>query len=64
MRRKAAENKNISIDISKLIEVDEKRRELQQEVEDFRMQKNQINEKIKKGEKLTTEDLLIMQGLK
>lgn len=47
--KKAAKDKQISVDIDKLIEIDKKRLELLQQVEDLSRQKNELNEEIKKA---------------
>jgi seryl-tRNA synthetase len=48
--KKNCENRNIKCDVSCLLELDEKRRKLTQEIEELNNEKNKINEEIQKAE--------------
>ncbi|PIR94585.1 serine--tRNA ligase [Candidatus Falkowbacteria bacterium CG10_big_fil_rev_8_21_14_0_10_39_11] len=54
----AAENKNIKIDFDKLLQLDDKRRDLTQKSEEFRMKKNEASKQIPKLEGIDKEYLL------
>lgn len=48
--KKAAENKRLDLDLEKLLETDEKRIKLVQEIEELNAQKNKLNDEIKSAE--------------
>ncbi len=47
--KEAARNKNIKIDIGELIEIDNERKKLQQEIEDINARRNKIAKDLKNG---------------
>ena len=57
--KKAAKDKNIDLDVVRLLEIDKEKKSLQQEIDGLRAQRNELAEKGKKGE-LDSE--LIKQG--
>ena len=59
--KKAIKNKRIDLDLDKLLEIDEKRVKLLQEIEDLNAQKNKLNEEIKNGK---NKDKIIAEGKK
>lgn len=48
--KKAIENKNIDLDLDRLLSLDRERVKMMQEIEDLQSQKNKINEEIQKAE--------------
>lgn len=48
--KKAIENKRLDLDLEKLLEIDERRIKLLQEIEELNAQKNQLNDEIKSAE--------------
>lgn len=61
--KKAAQQKKVDVDIDRLLELDDKRRELTQKIEEIRAQRNQIAQKAKGG-KPTKEDIELGKELK
>jgi seryl-tRNA synthetase len=57
----ATKNKGIKLDLDKLLEIDEKRVKLLQEVEELNSQKNKLNEEMKDGKE---RDKIIAEGKK
>lgn len=57
----ACQNKNVKIDIDHLLEVDKKRREYLQALEDMRAQKNKANEIIQKAKTKEEKDVIILK---
>ena len=57
----AIKNKGIKLDLDKLLEVDEKRVKLLQEIEELNSQKNKLNEEMKGGK---GKDKIIAEGKK
>jgi len=60
--KKAAKDKQLSVNIDKLLEIDKRRIELLQIVEDFNKQRNELNEKIKNSKGAVERELFIEQG--
>ena len=60
--KKAVKNKQLSVDIDALLEVDKKRIELLQEVEEFNRLRNELNDKIKSASSADERSLFIEQG--
>lgn len=57
----AVQKKRVNIDIDRFLEVDKKRRELLQALEDMRAQKNRANEEIQKAKTKEEKDLIILK---
>ena len=57
----ACQKKNVKIDIDHLLEVDKKRREYLQALEDMRAQKNKANEVIQKAKAKEEKDVIILK---
>ncbi len=49
--KKGCQSKNVEVDINRLLDVDSKRKELLQSIEEIQFQKNRANEKIKESSK-------------
>lgn len=62
--QKAAENKNIKIDIQELLNVDKKRVELMQELEELQATRNNLNDKIKQAKNDEERQEIIAEGKK
>ncbi len=59
--KKAVKDKGIKLDLDKLLEIDEKRVKLLQEIEELNSQKNKLNEEMKSGK---DKDKIIAEGKK
>lgn len=59
--KKGCEAKQIKVDIDLLLEVDKKRRELLQALEDMRAQKNKANEEIKRSKAQKEKEVVILK---
>ena len=57
----ACQKKQVKVDINLLLEVDKKRRELLQALEDMRAQKNKANEEIQKVKDKKEKDIIILK---
>ncbi len=59
--KEACRKKQVKVDIDRLLEVDKKRRELLQALEDMRAQKNKANEEIQKTKDKQERDVIILK---
>jgi seryl-tRNA synthetase len=59
--KKGAKNKNVKVDIDRLLEVDKKRREILQALEDIRSQKNKSNKEIQKAKDKKEKEKIILK---
>ena len=57
----ACKKKGVNLDIDSLLEIDKKRRELLQALEDMRAQKNRANEEIQKAKDKKRKDVIILK---
>lgn len=57
----ACQKKQVALDIERLLEVDKKRRELLQALEDMRAQKNKANEEIKRSKDKKEKEVVILK---
>lgn len=57
----ACQKKQVKVDIDRLLEVDKKRRELLQAIEDMRAKKNRANEEIKQAKTKEEKDVIILK---
>ncbi|MDD5083314.1 MAG: serine--tRNA ligase [Candidatus Moranbacteria bacterium] len=60
--KRAAKNKNIDVDIEKLLEVDKERVKLLQEIEEFNSLKNDVNDLMKEAKTSEDREVLITKG--
>ncbi|MGB3988156.1 MAG: serine--tRNA ligase [Minisyncoccales bacterium] len=61
--KKGSKDKGVEVDIGLLLDLDEKRRELLQKIEEFRAQKNKANETIKSADDKEKEEIITKMKL-
>ena len=61
--KKGSKDKGVEVDVGLLLDLDEKRRELLQKIEEFRAQKNKANEAIKSADDKEKEEIIAKMKL-